>query len=207
MTLAPLALVYWLDLLGTFVFALSGATLAVRKGMDAFGIAVMALAAALAGGVARDVMLGATPVAALADPTYLAVALAAGALAFFAHRGIELLSRPVMVLDAMGLGLFAVAGCRKALGMGLEPLPAALLGVLSAIGGGVARDLLAGETPRVLCEDVYALAALLGAGVVVIGDGLGLPFAPVGLGAAALAAGVRVMSVRRGWQAPRPKGR
>ena len=80
-----------------------------------------------------------------------------------------------------------------------------LLGVLSAIGGGVARDLLAGETPRVLREEVYALAALLGAGAVALGDALSLPFAPVGIGGAALAAAVRILSVRRGWQAPRPR--
>ena len=207
MPLPDMPLLLTLDLIGTFVFALSGGTLAVRKGLDVFGIATLSLAAALAGGLVRDALLGATPPASFQDPRYLWTALAAAAAVFFFHRGIERMDKPVMVLDALGLGLFAVAGCRKALAFGLDPLPAVLLGVLTAIGGGVVRDLLVTETPRVLREDVYALAALLGAGAAALGHMLALPAVPVGIGAAALAAIVRIVSVRRGWQAPRAPGR
>src|SRR6056297_2391493 len=115
-----------LDLVGTFVFGLSGATLAVRRDFDIFGILVLAMAAALAGGVIRDVLLGATPPAAFSDTRYIgAAALAAGA-AFVGYRVIERLAKPVMLLDALGLGLFAVSGCRKALEAGLDPLPAVI---------------------------------------------------------------------------------
>jgi uncharacterized membrane protein YeiH len=195
-----------LDLLGTFVFALSGATVAVRRRLDVFGILVLAVAAGLAGGLIRDVVLGAAPPAAFEDARYLLAALSAGAAVFFGHRLLARLSRPVMVLDAIGLGLFAVAGCRKALLFGLDPLPAVILGVLTAIGGGALRDLLVAEVPRVLREEVYALAALLGASVVVLGARFDLPEPAVAATAIALTFVVRVVSVWRGWQAPRAPG-
>ena len=194
-----------LDLAGTFVFGISGAMLAVRRGLDAFGIAVLAIAAALAGGMIRDMLLD-TPAAALAQPLYLWAALAAATLVFFGHRLLERLANPVMLLDALGLGLFAVAGCRKALEFGLEPLPAILLSVLTAAGGGIVRDVLVSEVPRVLREEVYALAAFVGALIVVIGDELSLPeiwILPLGVLAAS---GLRVLSVRLGWQAPKAPG-
>lgn len=196
----------WLDLAGTFVFGISGAMVAVRHRLDAFGIAVLALAAALAGGLMRDVALGATPPAALADGRYLQAALAAALCTFFGHRLLDRLRKPVMVLDALGLGLFAVAGCRKALAYGIEPVPAILLGVLTGVGGGALRDLLVAETPRVLREEVYALAALVGAAIVVAGEAYELDqtwTAAAGVAAVFL---VRVVSVWRGWQAPRALG-
>ncbi len=196
----------WLDLLGAFVFGLSGAMLAVRRNLDVFGIAVLAAAAALAGGMLRDIAIGDTPPAALSDTRYLLAALAAALCAFVAHRLIERLDKPVMVLDAMGLGLFAVSGCRTAILAGLDPLAAILLGILTAVGGGALRDLLVAEVPRVLREEVYALAALLGAAIVVLGDNFGIDAgwtAVVGTGAAA---GFRILSVLRGWHAPRALG-
>jgi len=195
-----------LDLTGTFVFGLSGAMLAVRRDLDVFGIAVLAVAAALSGGMIRDMALGATPVAALGTSHYLLAALAAALCVFVAHRVIEKLSKPVMVLDAIGLGLFAVSGARKALDYGLDPLPTLVLGVLTAVGGGAVRDLLVTEVPRVLREEVYALAALLGAVIVVIGDRIGAdPMWPLIIGATA-AALIRILSVLRGWQAPKAPG-
>lgn len=195
-----------LDLAGTFVFGISGAMLAVRRGLDIFGIAVLAVSAALAGGMVRDVMLGAVPPASLANPSYLLAALASALCVFFGHRLLERMSKPVMVLDAMGLGLFAVGGCRKALLYGLDPLPAVLLGVLTAVGGGVVRDVLVAEVPRVLREEVYALAALVGASVVVLGGALGLS-EPVTLIAGIVSAFLlRVLSVWFSWQAPKAPG-
>lgn len=193
-----------LDLLGTFVFGLSGGMLAVRRRLDIFGVLVLAVAAGLAGGLIRDVLIGAEPPAALDDSRLLVAALAAGATTFFAHRLIERFDKPVMVLDALGLGLFAVSGCQKALLFGLGPLPAIILGILTGVGGGVVRDLLVTEVPRVLREEVYALAALLGAAAVVIGAALGLPQLVVATGAVAATFLVRVVSVWRGWSAPRP---
>ncbi|MDY8108982.1 trimeric intracellular cation channel family protein [Fulvimarina sp. 2208YS6-2-32] len=204
MTLPSLALT--LDLLGTFVFALSGGMLAVRRSLDVFGIMVLAVSAGLAGGLARDALLGAHPPAALADSRYLTAALLAGLAAFFGHRLIERMTKPVMVLDALGLGFFAVAGCQKALLYGLSPLPAMILGVLTAVGGGVVRDLLVTEIPRVLREEVYALAALIGAGIVVLGEHFSIPDALTVTVAIAVTFAVRVLSVWRNWQAPRAPG-
>ena len=204
MDVLPLGL--WLDLVGTFVFGISGALVAVRRGLDIFGIAVLSVAAGLAGGMIRDMLLGATPPTALADPRYLLVALAAAFCAFFGHGLLARLSKPVMVLDALGLGLFAVSGCRKALELGLGPLSAILLGVLTAVGGGAVRDLLIVETPRVLREEIYALAAMVGAALVVAGAALGLSDSTTAGAGVAAAFALRVISVRRGWRAPRAPG-
>lgn len=192
-----------LDLLGTFVFGLSGGMLAVRRGLDLVGVLALATAAALAGGLARDALLGATPAAALADGRYLLAAGLAGLAAFLAHPLLERLGKPVMAFDALGLGLFAVTGASKALDAGLGPLPCLLLGVLTAAGGGVARDLLVAEVPRILREEVYALAALLGAGIVVLGARLQWPPDATAFAGVLAAFALRVVSVRFGWRAPR----
>lgn len=199
-------LVQALDIVGTFVFGLSGGILAVRRNLDVFGVLVLASAAALAGGVARDLLIGAVPPAAVQDGHLVLVALGAGLTAFFLHGTIERLDRPVMVLDAIGLGLFAVAGCAKALAFGIHPVTAALLGVLTAVGGGVVRDLLVTEVPRVLREEIYALAALVGAGIVAIGAVAGLPQGAVAVVGAVCATTLRIVSVLRGWRAPRAPG-
>ncbi|NYZ16417.1 trimeric intracellular cation channel family protein [Azospirillum sp. RWY-5-1] len=195
-----------MDLAGVFIFGLSGGTLAVRHRLDLFGVLVLSMAAALAGGVARDLLLGAAPPATFRDDRYLWAALASGLAAFFFHRPILRLVKPVMVLDAAGLGLFTVAGCSKALDYGMEPLPAVLLAVITACGGGVLRDLLVTEIPRVLREEIYAVAALLGAVIVVAGGRLGLPDLPVAIAAVAATFALRVVSVVRGWSAPRAPG-
>jgi uncharacterized membrane protein YeiH len=192
-----------LDLLGTFVFGLSGGTLAVRKGLDLFGVMALAVAAALAGGMVRDILLGATPAAALVDQRYLLTAVGAGLTVFLLHPQIARLGKPVMVFDALGLGLFAVTGCRKAMEFGLEPIACILLGVLTAVGGGAVRDVLVAEVPRVLREEIYALAALAGAGIVVIGSSLGIADWAVTLAGVLVAFSLRVVSVIYGWSAPR----
>src|SRR5690349_2429823 len=159
-----------LDLIGTFAFAISGATLGVRKRLDLFGVLVLSFAAAVSGGIARDVLIGATPPAALATWHYIVVSCAAGLATFYRHGDIERLRNPVQLFDAVGLGLFAVTGAAKALAAGLNPLAAMLLGMLTGIGGGIARDVLAARIPVVLQSDLYAVAALAGAAVVVGGE-------------------------------------
>jgi uncharacterized membrane protein YeiH len=199
----PSVLLLWMDLVGIFIFGLTGGTLAVRHKLDIFGVLVLAMACALAGGVVRDLLIGAVPPATFRDERYLWSALLSGVAAFFGHRWIERVSRPVMVLDAAGLGIFAVAGCQKALTYGLAPLPAALLAVVTAIGGGILRDVLVSEVPRVLREEIYAVAALLAAVVVIAGTRLGLPELPVAVAGALAAFVLRLVSVWRNWSAPR----
>lgn len=190
------------DLIGTFVFALSGATVATRRQLDLFGVLVLSFAASSAGGICRDVLIGATPPAALRDWRYLAVAMSAGLITFFWAPLIERMKTPVRMFDAAGLGLFAVAGAQKALDYGLNPVMAALLGMLTGIGGGMLRDVLLAEVPMVLRADLYAIAALAGATVVVAGDAMGLPSAAVMFTGAVLCFVLRMLAVRRGWHLP-----
>lgn len=195
-------LVLTLDLVGTFVFALSGATAGVRRQLDLFGVLVLSFVAANSGGIVRDVLIGATPPAAISDWRYLAVSLLAGVLIFFWHRLIDRLRHPVLLFDAAGLALFGVAGAQKALVFGLEPAMAALLGMLTGIGGGIARDVLLSNVPAVFRSDIYALAALAGAAVVVAGDALGLPAAPTASAGALLCFALRIAAIRYGWHLP-----
>lgn len=192
-----------LDVLGIFVFGLSGAMVAIRRDFDLFGVLVLAVATGVAGGIIRDLLLGDTPPEVLRTFWPMAVASFAGVCAFFFKPQIDRLNRPVMLLDAVGLGVFAVAGCRKAMAFGLEPPGAILLGVMTAIGGGVLRDIMAAEVPRVLREDVYALAALAGAATYAGCLWLGVPEISAAASAVLLAVGLRLLSVRFGWKLPR----
>ncbi len=199
-TIRDLLLVF--DLTGTFVFAISGAMLGARRKLDIFGILVLSFAASSAGGITRDLLIGAVPPAAISDWRYLAVSLAAGLLAFFCYSLIARLRTAILVFDAAGLALFAIAGTQKALAYGLNPLMAALLGMLTGIGGGIARDLLVARTPVVLRSDLYALAALAGAALVVVGHELNWPVVPTAIIGAVVCFGLRVMAIRYGWNLP-----
>ena len=196
-------LVQVLDLLGIFVFALSGGVLAVRKRLDLFGVLVLAGATAVTGGIVRDVLIGAIPPAALADWRYLTTALLAGFASFFWHRAIERLRNPVQLFDAAGLALFAVLGTGKALAFGLSPFAAVLLGIITGIGGGIARDLLVVRTPVVLQHtELYAAAAMAGAGIVAIAQAAGWPQSPAMVAGALVCFGLRFGAIRRGWRLP-----
>jgi uncharacterized membrane protein YeiH len=191
-----------LDLVGTFVFALSGAIAGIKHRLDLFGVLVLSFAAGNAGGITRDLLIGAVPPAAVSDWRYLAVSLLAGILTFWRPSAIDRLRSPVLLFDAAGLGLFAVAGTQKALAFGLNPVMAALLGMLTGIGGGMTRDVLLAEIPTVLCADLYAIAALAGAAVVVTGHLLQVPSPATTTAGAALCFGLRLMAMRRGWHLP-----
>lgn len=191
-----------LDLTGTFVFAISGATVGVRNRLDLFGVLVLAFAAAVSGGVLRDVLIGATPPVALANWHYLAASCLAGTVTFFRCSDIEKLHHPVQLFDALGLALFAATGASKALAAGLGPTGSILLGMLSGIGGGIVRDILVARTPVVLQSDLYAVAALAGASVIVLGDWLGLPDLPMLAVSFSLCFGLRFLAIRHGWRLP-----
>lgn len=190
------------DLGGTFVFALSGATAGVKHRLDLFGVLVLSFAAGNTGGIARDIMIGAIPPAAIRNWQYVAVSMLAGLLTFCWYRVINRLSSPVLVFDAAGLALFAVAGTGKALAFHAGPVAATLLGMLTGIGGGIARDILVMEIPTVLRTELYAVAALVGAVTVVLGRRLHLPASAAAIAGAVLCFGLRFIAMRRGWQLP-----
>jgi uncharacterized membrane protein YeiH len=190
------------DLVGTFVFALSGAMAGVRHRLDLFGILVLSYAAATAGGITRDLLIGAVPPASVADWRYIVVPVVAGLATFRWHPLVKRWQSPVLVFDAMGLALFAVSGALKALAFGLNPLAAVVLGMLTGVGGGMVRDLLVAEVPNVLHADLYAVAALAGAAVIVVGELVQLPSAPLAVVGAAVCFGLRLIALRRGWALP-----
>jgi uncharacterized membrane protein YeiH len=194
-------LILALNLAGTFIFGLSGGLAAVRARLDLFGIVVLSAVVGLAGGITRDLLIG-TPPATFRDWRYLAAAAAAGLVCFFARPALERIQRSVLVFDAVGLGLFCVTGATKALDFGVGPAPAILLGAITGIGGGILRDVLLREVPTVLRHDLYAIPALLGAGVLVIAqkNGSGSPVFPA-LGAA-LCVGVRLAGLKYGVNVP-----
>lgn len=194
-----------LDLVGIFVFAISGALLAVRKNFDVFGIAVLAEVTALGGGLFRDLIIGAVPPAAFTDLGYFSTPLLAALLVFFLHPEVERIQVAVNVFDAAGLGLFCVAGTTKAYEYGLGLTASAALGLATAVGGGVLRDVLANEVPSLLRwdRDLYAVPAIVGATMVALClryDAL----SPFTSGLAAVTAFVlRLLAMRFHWRAPR----
>ena len=194
--------VLMLDLCGTFAFALSGAMAGIRRHLDVFGVLVLSFATSSFGGIGRDLLIGAVPPAGLVDWRYLVVSVAAGLIAFFWSSVIAKLRNPVHLLDAMGLAFFAVAGTEKALTFGLSPVMAALLGMLTGVGGGVIRDVLLAEVPAVLRSDLYAVAALAGAAIVVGGSMLPLPFIVPAVSGGLVCFGLRMMAIRWGWHLP-----
>ena len=174
---------------------------AVRHRLDIFGILVVSFAAATCGGIGRDLLIGAVPPAAIADWRYVAVSALAGLLVFYWTPPRQL-GTPVLIFDGAGLAFFAVSGSLKACQYGAPPVAAVLLGALTGIGGGMARDILVSEIPTVLRADLYAVAALAGAAVVVSGTMLKLPFGLVTGAGLILCFGLRFIAIRRGWHLP-----
>lgn len=195
-----------LDLVGIFVFAVTGALVGVRKDLDVFGVLVLAGTTGLGGGFLRDVLIDATPPAALEDWRYLLVPVVAGLLTFWFHPAVGRRERTVTVLDAFGLGLFCVTGTLQALEYDLGPVPAALMGMVTGIGGGMARDLLASRVPVVFRGDLYATPALAGAFVTVAGYRLDLPVLVIAVAGAGVCIVWRLVAMWRNWQAPVPAG-
>ncbi|MFF4751963.1 trimeric intracellular cation channel family protein [Streptomyces sp. NPDC002514] len=194
-----------IDVAGIFVFAISGALLAVRKNFDVFGIAVLAEVTALGGGLFRDVVIGAVPPAAFTDLGYFTTPLLAALLVVFLHPQVERIQVAVNVFDAAGLGLFCVAGTTKAYAYGLGLTASAALGVATAVGGGVLRDVLANEVPSLLRwdRDLYAVPAIVGAALVALCLHYSALTSLTSALAAVTAFVLRLLAMRFHWRAPR----
>ncbi|MBW5485559.1 trimeric intracellular cation channel family protein [Streptomyces bambusae] len=201
--LFPPGIQHALDLAGIFVFATAGALLAVRKNFDVFGIAVLALATALGGGLFRDLVIGAVPPAAFGELSFFVTPLIAAALVFFLHPEVQRINRAISVLDAAGLSLFCVTGTTKAYEYGLGLTASAALGVVTGVGGGVLRDVLANEVPSLLRDrEMYAVPAIVGAALVAVFIGLDM-LGPVTSGFAVASTFVlRLLAMRFHWKAP-----
>ena len=194
-----------LDLLGTFAFALNGALTALRVArLDVVGVVTLGMITALGGGIIRDVLLDSLPPATFSDWRYLAVAASGGLIAFVLGRYLDRLRRPITVLDAAGLSLFAVTGAGKALQLGMGPAQAVIVGAITGVGGGTVRDVMVRQVPTVLRSDLYAIPALVGATAVVVATLLGVDGVATAVGAAGLCFAIRMIGVRYRLNAPRP---
>ena len=198
-----------LILIGVFAFALSGALLAVREKFDIVGMAALATVTAVGGGVIRDVLIGDIPPAALTDPWSLLLPLAATVLTFFFHPRVAQLGRTVQLFDAVGLGVFCATATTKAAATGIPPMAAVLLGTITGVGGGILRDVLAGQTPSVLRRDsqLYVMPAVAGSILVAVAYTFGFNNAAVQGVAAAGICGFRLLALRYKWRAPVPEVR
>jgi len=196
-----------LDLAGTFAFALNGALIALRVvRLDIVGVVTLGMVTAVGGGMVRDVLLGDVPPASFSDWRYLAVAAGGGLVVFlFAHH-LGRLNLPILWLDAAGLSLFAVSGAWKSLEHGVGPAQAVILGVVTAVGGGSLRDVLIREVPAVLTSGLYAIPALLGSVLVVVGHELGAPALGAAVSAAMACLALRLVGIHCDIEAPRPPG-
>lgn len=199
-------LILWLNLLGTFVFGLSGGLAAVRARLDVFGVVVLAGVVGLAGGVTRDLLIGAPP-AMFRDWRYLAAVGAAAAVCFFAGHAVERLRRGVLFFDAMGLAVFCVTGASTAIDYDLGPVQAVLLGAITGIGGGMLRDVLLREVPIVLRHELYAIPALAGAAVVAVAHVAGSDSGLFMLIGAVVCFAMRLAGMRYGIDAPSARDR
>ena len=194
-------LILVLNLAGTFVFGISGGLAAVRARLDLFGVVVLSAVVGLAGGITRDLLIG-TPPATFRDWRYLAAAGAAGLTCYFGKPALERVRRSVLVFDAFGLGLFCVTGATKALDFGIGAVSATLLGAITGIGGGILRDVLLREVPTVLRHELYAIPALLGAGVMVAAQKSGSSSPVFPLLGVALCVGARLFGLKYGVNVP-----
>lgn len=197
-----------LELLGLFVFAISGAMLAVRKEFEVVGITSLALVTAMGGGVVRDLVLGDSPPVAFRDLWYFVVPLLAAAIVFVGHAAIDRhLGRSVLVFDAIGLGLFAVTGAVKAAAYDTTAVGAVVLAVVTATGGGILRDVLANDPPQIFQPDsrLYAIPAAAGAAVIVTISRNDAYSSIVGAAVALAVCLIRLAALRWGWRAPKPR--
>ncbi len=155
-------IIYAFDLFGTFIFALTGAVKGVRVKLDILGVIVFACTVGCGGGIFRDMVIGATPVAALTNSSYIILCVATGLAVFFLAPKFVGRWRVILFSDALGLGVFTAIGVAKGAMYGIGPVGQLLCGVFSAVGGGMVRDMMSRSVPTVLTSDFYATASLLG---------------------------------------------
>ena len=200
MTIDPAVM---LDLLGVFFFAVSGCLLAVRKGFDLVGSILLGSMVGLGGGVVRDIILNSGPPAAFGNPVYLAPPLLAAVVVYFLAGRVARVSRLVLTFDAGGLALFCITGTLKALEAGMNPVASILLGVTTAVGGGILRDITANDVPKVFDpKDLYAIPAFAGAALATVLWHVGWLNLATGTVAAVVVFTFRLLSLRYGWHAP-----
>ena len=194
------------DLGAVLVGGLSGTLLAVRKQFDLVGCVSLAIVAGVGGGVIRDVLLQQGPPAALQDSRYLLTAVVAAAVGFYRSGSVVRVGRLLIAIDALYLAVYTVVGALKALGAGLAPVPAVFLGIVTAVGGGILRDVLAGEAPTLFrTGELYATVSATGSALfVALWESSLVSRAAAGIVAVVVMVVLRLLAVYYGWKAPLP---
>lgn len=165
-----------LDVIGTLVFAISGAMAASSKKLDLFGAAFIAFVTALGGGTVRDVLLGSTPVGWMRDPNYIVIILIGVGITFLFKKHVRKLRKTLFLFDTIGIAVFTVLGLEKALLIELSPIIAVMMGMFSAVLGGVIRDMLINEIPLIFRKEIYALACIAGGSLFILLRSIGVGF-------------------------------
>lgn len=199
-------LLYALDLLGTVAFAASGAWAGVRRDMDLFGVVLLGLVTAIGGGTVRDILLGAPPFI-LKNETYLYLSLIVSLLVFIFHQKMEFIQHPLQYFDAVGLGTFVVIGTGKAIDYHIGFFGSVMMGVMTAVAGGIIRDVLSNQIPMVLQREVYASACIAGGVFLYILHFTIFPRNWTLIVAALIVIIVRLLAIQKGWSLPRVNGR
>jgi len=193
------------DLFGTVIFAITGAARGVKAKLDLLGVIVLSCTVGVGGGFIRDALIGATPAAALVNENYLVLCVITGVVVFiFAKRVVYASSTIITVCDAIGLGVYTVFGVNKGMLYGLSPIGVVLSGVVTAVGGGVLRDLMVGEIPVVLKSDFYATASLIGGALYIFASMTCLPFLVQFLSVSLFVTAIRLLAYHYKLQLPHP---
>jgi uncharacterized membrane protein YeiH len=194
-----------LDLIGTFVFAISGIRMAARKKLDIFGAAVIGFATAIGGGTVRDILIGSQPVTWMGNMLYPIVILSAIPFTYLIRNHFKNIDKPLFLFDTIGIALFTISGMEKALGFGLNPFMAATMGMTSAVVGGIIRDVLCREVPLIFREEIYATACLTGALVFYAGISFNLPETANYLITSIVIISIRIAAIKYDLQLPKMK--
>lgn len=196
-------IIYILDLIGTAAFAASGAWVGVRKRMDLFGVVVLGVVTAVGGGTLRDLLLGDTLPFSLENETYLYTAIIASLIVFASRARFKAFEKPLLYLDAIGLGTFVVIGTTKAMDFQLDLLGSVLMGVTTGTAGGVIRDLFANRVPLIFQREIYASAGFAGGLLLVILEAVGTARPVAALLAAGMVISIRLLAIRYNWELPK----
>ncbi len=197
-----MTIIYTLDLIGTFVFAISGMLAAANKQFDVFGASVIAFVTAVGGGTLRDVLIGSQPVGWMKDLNYLAVIVLAVPVSYFFRPFIQKLRKTMFLFDTIGIGLFTILGLQKTLDLGLHAVVAVMMGAVSAVFGGVIRDLLSNEVPLIFRKEIYATACIAGGILYLILGYFQLDYNIKLISTVIFIIVIRIFAVRKHWSLP-----
>lgn len=196
---------YWIDLAGIFFFAMSGAQAAADKRVyrDSFGVAFMGFVTAIGGGSLRDIMLGIHPLKWISDSNYLIVIGAGVVISMLLGKTLAKLPRMMLIFDSLGIALYTILGVQISLAVGVNPLAAVILGMFSAVFGGVIRDTLLNEIPLIFRKEIYATACLAGAALYVLLDHFKVNADVSAFSGIITVMVIRLLAVTYGWSLPK----